>query len=108
MRFESNLLKRTKKWMNRDGTFKNGALLPEEFVDEICKIINIYKIRRVVFVDLKYIGSSYPFMVNSDISGNLLLSAFVHNYEKLRDACYYLLLESGQRNLKRIIRMAMI
>ena len=59
-------------------TFKNGALLPEEFVDEICKIINLYKIRRVVFVDLKYIGSSYPFLVNSDTSGNLFLSAFVH------------------------------
>lgn len=59
-------------------TFKNGALLPEEFVDEICKIINIYGIRRVVFMDLKYIGSSYPFLVNSDTSGNLFLSAFVH------------------------------
>lgn len=59
-------------------TFKNGALLPEEFVDEICKIINVYKIRRVVFVDLKYIGSSYPFLVNSDTSGDLFLSAFVH------------------------------
>ena len=59
-------------------TFKNGALLPEEFVDEICKIINIYGIRRVVFMDLKYIGSSYPFLVNSDTSGTLFLSAFVH------------------------------
>ncbi len=59
-------------------TFKNGALLPEEFVDEICKIINTYEIRRVVFMDLKYIGSSYPFLVNSDTSGNLFLSAFVH------------------------------
>lgn len=59
-------------------TFKNGALLPEEFVDEICKIINIYRIRRVVFMDLKYIGSSYPFLVNSDTSGSLFLSAFVH------------------------------
>ncbi len=59
-------------------TFKNGALLPEEFVDEICGIINRYKIRRVVFVDLKYIGSSYPFLVNSDTSGDLFLSAFVH------------------------------
>ena len=122
VRFESNLLKRTQKWIkkkdkqaeNNDSdvyfyerdvhndepnkytlkgwsilknekmphllevTFKNGALLPEEFVDEICKIINIYNIRRVVFVDLKYIGSSYPFLVNSDTSGNLFLSAFVH------------------------------
>lgn len=59
-------------------TFKNGALLPEEFVDEICKIINLYGIRRVVFMDLKYIGSSYPFLVNSDTSGNLFLSAFIH------------------------------
>ena len=59
-------------------TFKNGALLPEEFVDEICGIINQYKIRRVVFVDLKYIGSSYPFLVNSDTSGDLFLSTFVH------------------------------
>ncbi len=59
-------------------TFKNGALLPEEFVDEICKIINLYGIRRVVFTDLKYIGSSYPFLVNSDTSGNLFLSAFIH------------------------------
>lgn len=122
VRFESNLLRRTKKWIKKkdkqedvddkdvyfyerdvhndepnkytlkgwsirkneemphllEVTFKNGALLPEEFVDEICKIINIYKIRRVVFVDLKYIGSSYPFLVNSDTSGNLFLSAFVH------------------------------
>lgn len=122
VRFENNLLKRTKDWIRpkdqqpedngsdiyfyeRDVhnnepnkytlkgwsikkseetphllevTFKNGALLPEEFVDEICKIINIYNIRRVVFVDLKYIGSSYPFLVNSDTSGNLFLSAFVH------------------------------
>lgn len=59
-------------------TFKNGALLPEEFVDEICQIINRHKIKRVVFVDLKYIGSSYPFLVNSDTSGDLFLSAFVH------------------------------
>ncbi len=59
-------------------TFKNGALLPEEFVDEICKIINLYGIKRVVFTDLKYIGSSYPFLVNSDTSGNLFLSAFIH------------------------------
>lgn len=29
-------------------------------------------------MDLKYIGSSYPFLVNSDTSGNLFLSAFVH------------------------------
>lgn len=34
--------------------------------------------QRVVFVDLKYIGSSYPFLVNSDTSGDLFLSAFVH------------------------------
>ncbi len=59
-------------------TFKNGALLPEEFVDEICRIINRYQIKRVAFIDLKYIGSSYPFLVNSDTSGKLFLSAFVH------------------------------
>lgn len=72
------LLKKEKAPQLLEVTFKNGALLPEEFVDEICKIINIYKIRRVVFMDLKYIGSSYPFLVNSDTSGTLFLSAFVH------------------------------
>ena len=34
--------------------------------------------QRVVFVDLKYIGSSYPFLVNSDTSGDLFLSEFVN------------------------------
>lgn len=78
-------------------TFKNGALLPEEFVDEICKIINIYKIQRVVFMDLKYIGSSYPFLVNSDTSGSLFLSAFVHI---MRNYGMHVIMSSSKSGLK--------
>lgn len=78
-------------------TFKNGALLPEEFVDEICKIINLYGIRRVVFTDLKYIGSSYPFLVNSDTSGNLFLSAFVHI---MRNYGMHVIMSSSESGLK--------
>jgi len=58
--------------------FKSGALMPEEFINEVCHIIKKYNIRRVVFADIKTIGVSYPFLINNKTSGNIFLSAFIH------------------------------
>ncbi len=58
--------------------FKNGALLPEEFLDIVRRIIVEEYIKRVAFVDLKTIGISYPFLVNSESSGNMFIPAFLH------------------------------
>jgi KaiC/GvpD/RAD55 family RecA-like ATPase len=58
--------------------FKSGALLPEEFIDEVCHIIKQYNIKRVVFADIKTIGVSYPFLINSKTSGNIFLPALIH------------------------------
>jgi KaiC/GvpD/RAD55 family RecA-like ATPase len=58
--------------------FKSGALLPEEFIEEVCHIIKKYDIKRVVFADIKTIGVSYPFLINSKTSGNIFLPAFIH------------------------------
>jgi KaiC/GvpD/RAD55 family RecA-like ATPase len=58
--------------------FKSGALLPEEFIEEVCRIIKKFKIKRVAFTDIKAIGVSYPFLINSKTSGSIFLSAFIH------------------------------
>jgi len=58
--------------------FKSGALMPEEFIYEVCHIIKKYEIKRVVFADIKTIGVSYPFLINNKTSGNIFLSAFIH------------------------------
>lgn len=59
-------------------SFKGGALLPEEFIEEVCCVIKKERIKRIAFIDLKSIGTSYPFFINSPTSGTLFLSAFVH------------------------------
>lgn len=59
-------------------SFKSGALLPEELIEEVCKIIKKESVKRIAFIDLKSIGTSYPFLVESPTSGSLFLSAFVH------------------------------
>jgi len=59
-------------------SFKSGALLPEEFIEEVCGIIKKFDIRRVVFTDVKSLGVSYPFLVKSSTSGEIFLPAFVH------------------------------
>jgi KaiC/GvpD/RAD55 family RecA-like ATPase len=58
--------------------FKSGALLPEEFIEEVCRIIKKFKVKRVAFSDIKAIGVSYPFLINSKTSGSIFLSAFIH------------------------------
>lgn len=58
--------------------FKSGVLYPEEMVDELIRIITFYKIKRIVLADLKLIGVSYPFLVDSPTSGKIFLSAFLH------------------------------
>jgi KaiC/GvpD/RAD55 family RecA-like ATPase len=76
----------TKGWsFKKDGdfqlieiAFKSGALLPEEFIEEVCRIIKQFKIKRVAFSDIKAIGVSYPFLINSKTSGSIFLSAFIH------------------------------
>jgi len=59
-------------------SFKSGVLYPEEMVDELLRIITRYNIKRVVLSDLKLIGVSYPFLVDSPTSGKIFLSAFLH------------------------------
>lgn len=58
--------------------FNSGALLPEEFVEDIIFIIKAYDVKTVVFTDIKYIGVSYPFLIENQTSGDLFLSAFIH------------------------------
>ena len=59
-------------------SFKSGVLYPEEMVDELLRIIIQKKIKRIVLADLKLIGVSYPFLVDSPTSGKIFLSAFLH------------------------------
>lgn len=59
-------------------SFKSGVLYPEEMVDELLRIIEQKKIKRIVLADLKLIGVSYPFLVDSPTSGKIFLSAFLH------------------------------
>ena len=59
-------------------SFKSGVLYPEEMVDELLRIIKQKKIKRIVLADLKLIGVSYPFLVDSPTSGKIFLSAFLH------------------------------
>ena len=80
-------------------TFRSGALLPEEFIEEVRQVMNRFKntssekeIRRVVLDDVSLIGTSYPFLRNSKTSADLFLPAFVHvmrNYhvDLLMTAC---------------------
>ncbi len=58
--------------------FKGGALLPEEFVDTVCRIINEHNINNIAFIDIKSIGISYPFLINSETSASMFISAFIH------------------------------
>ena len=59
-------------------SFKSGVLYPEEMVDELLRIIIQNDIKRIVLADLKLIGVSYPFLVDSPTSGKIFLSAFLH------------------------------
>lgn len=59
-------------------TFKSGVLYPEEMVDELLRIIRLHNVKRIVLADLKLIGVSYPFLVDSPTSGKIFLSAFLH------------------------------
>ena len=59
-------------------SFKSGVLYPEEMVDELLRIIIQNSIKRIVLADLKLIGVSYPFLVDSPTSGKIFLSAFLH------------------------------
>lgn len=59
-------------------TFKSGVLYPEELVDELLRIIRLHNVKRIVLADLKLIGVSYPFLVDSPTSGKIFLSAFLH------------------------------
>lgn len=58
--------------------FRSGALLPEEFMEEVLSIVRREKIRTIAFTDIKHIGTSYPFLVDNRTSGELFLSAFIH------------------------------
>lgn len=64
--------------------FKSGALLPEEFSSQVCGIISDYDIERVALIDVRSIGISYPFLVNSRTSGDMFLPAFIHLMRNLR------------------------
>ena len=80
-------------------TFRSGALLPEEFIEEVRQVMNRFRntsgekeIRRVVLDDVSLIGTSYPFLRSSKTSADLFLPAFVHvmrNYhvDLLMTAC---------------------
>lgn len=59
-------------------TFKSGALLPEEFISDILMLVIKHDVKRIAFNDIKYIGTSYPFLVDSGTSGTLFISAFIH------------------------------
>ena len=70
--------------------FKSGALLPEEFIDIVCRIINTKDclqkksskkntgIKNIAFIDLKAIGICYPFLIDSETSGDMFIPAFTH------------------------------
>ena len=53
--------------------FKRGALLQEEMLNWIFKIVTAYDIQRVCLIDLKSIGVSYPFLIDSKTSGDMFL-----------------------------------
>ena len=79
---------RTKTWyIDNDNDNKNtlteliftsGALKPEEFIDTVLSVIQEKNIKRVAMIDLKNIGISYPFLINSETSGTMFIPAFVH------------------------------
>lgn len=65
-------------------TFEGGMLLPEEFVQIVCDVLEKdlpgkgeTRIRRVVLDDVSLIGLSYPFLRRSETTGDLFLSHFV-------------------------------
>lgn len=61
---------------------KSGALLPEECIQFVRNVMRDqpleYPVGRVVLDDVALIGSSYPFLRQSQNAGELFLSAFVH------------------------------
>lgn len=58
--------------------FRSGALLPEEFMEDVLTLVRRERIRTIAFTDVKDIGASYPFLIDSRTSGDLFLSAFIH------------------------------
>lgn len=58
--------------------FRSGALMPEEFMEDVLTVIRRERIRAIAFTDIKDIGASYPFLVDNRTSGDLFLSAFIH------------------------------
>ena len=58
--------------------FTSGALKPEEFIDTVLEEIHKKSIKRVALVDLKTIGISYPFLIQSETSGTMFIPAFIH------------------------------
>jgi len=65
-------------------TFEGGTLLPEEFVQVVCDVLEKDSptkgetpIRRVALDDVSLIGLSYPFLRRSETTGDLFLSHFV-------------------------------
>lgn len=52
--------------------FHSGTLLPEEFLNDILTMICKHSIKWLVLTDVKYIGISFPFLMDSGTSGNLL------------------------------------
>jgi KaiC/GvpD/RAD55 family RecA-like ATPase len=64
-------------------TFRSGALLPEEFIEEVRQVMSRYdqkneRISRVVLDDVSLIGTSYPFLRSSKTGADLFLPTFVH------------------------------
>ncbi len=58
--------------------FKSGALLPEEFIADVMMLVIRHNVKLIAFHDIKYIGTSYPFLIDSGTSGTLFISAFIH------------------------------
>ncbi len=77
MEQQSGSQKQNKTYMY-EAIYKSGALMPEEFINDIIFFIINCNIKTVILTDIKYIGVSFPFLVDSPTSGDLFLSAFVH------------------------------
>jgi KaiC/GvpD/RAD55 family RecA-like ATPase len=62
--------------------FRQGALLPEQFVECVRDVLRSYSERmrpwRVVLDDVSLVGSSYPFLRHSETAGDLALPTLVH------------------------------
>ena len=58
--------------------FKRGAILLEEMLDTIFRLVSAYDIQRVCLIDLKSIGVDYPFLIDSKTSGKMFLTSLVN------------------------------